>query len=122
MTTLMNSKPAAAKRPRKMAREPGSVSSTAAEASHALDHKPGTATAPTGPKQTDKLQSKASLVLNLLGRECGSTLEQLVAATGWLPHTTRAALTGIRKKGHDLSSEKVDGVRTYRVTPAEFSQ
>jgi len=30
---------------------------------------------------------------------------------------TRAALTGIKRKGHVLSSEKVDGVRTYRVAP-----
>jgi Protein of unknown function (DUF3489) len=36
----------------------------------------------------------------------------------WLRHTTRAALTGLKKKGYVISSDKVDGVRTYRaVTP-----
>jgi hypothetical protein len=38
----------------------------------------------------------------------------MVAATGWLPHTTRAALTGLRKKGYAIDSDKIDGVPTYR--------
>ena len=38
------------------------------------------------------------------------------AATGWLPHTTRAALTGLKKKGHAVTSTKTDGARTYRLT------
>jgi hypothetical protein len=37
---------------------------------------------------------------------------------GWLPHTTRAALTGLKKKGHTVTSTKADGVRTYRRVPA----
>ena len=44
----------------------------------------------------------------------GATLEQMIAVTGWLPHTTRAALTGLRKSGYVLDSDKIDGVRTYR--------
>jgi len=38
----------------------------------------------------------------------------MVEATGWLPHTARAALTGLKKKGHEVTSVKSDGVRTYR--------
>jgi hypothetical protein len=30
----------------------------------------------------------------------------MVAATGWLPHTTRAALTGLKKKDHVLERSK----------------
>lgn len=59
-------------------------------------------------------ESKASLVIALLQRQDGASLEELVAETGWQPHTTRAALTGLRKKGHVISSDKVDGVRRYR--------
>ena len=59
-------------------------------------------------------QTKTELVLGMLRRDEGATLSQMVEATGWQPHTTRAALTGLKKKGHALSSEKVDGVRTYR--------
>jgi hypothetical protein len=51
----------------------------------------------------------------MLRSESGATLEQLVAATAWQPHTTRAALSGLKKKGHEVTSTKVDGVRTYRV-------
>jgi hypothetical protein len=38
----------------------------------------------------------------------------MIKATDWLSHTTRAALTGLRKKGYVIDSDKVDGVRTYR--------
>ena len=62
--------------------------------------------------------SKISTVLTLLQRTDGATLGDLVAATGWLPHTTRAALTGLRKKGHVIDKTKVDGVSVYRVASA----
>jgi hypothetical protein len=69
------------------------------------------ATAPAAALKTpSKQQQLAALVL----RDEGATLDQMIAATGWLPHTTRAALTGLKKKGYALSSDKVDGVRTYR--------
>jgi Protein of unknown function (DUF3489) len=42
--------------------------------------------------------------------EGGSSLPAMVASTGWLPHTARAALTGLRKKGHAIGKSKVDGV------------
>jgi len=62
-----------------------------------------------------KRKTKADQVVALLKRKQGATLEELVQATGWLPHTTRAALTGLKKKGHTVTSEKAEGVRTYRV-------
>ena len=62
-----------------------------------------------------KPQTKAARVLDLLRRPDGATLDDLVAETGWLPYTTRAALTGLKKKGHAVTSAKTDGVRRYRV-------
>jgi DNA-binding transcriptional regulator PaaX len=59
--------------------------------------------------------TKASLVLDLLGRPNGATLAELVDATGWLPHTTRAALTGLRKKGHVVEKSKRDDATCYRI-------
>lgn len=64
-------------------------------------------------------QSKRKQLLHLLERDSGATLDEMVAMTGWLPHTTRAALTGLRKKGHVITSDKVDGVRIYRATALE---
>ncbi len=60
--------------------------------------------------------SKQALVISLLSRAKGATLDQLVEATGWLPHTTRAALTGLRKKGHPLAKSKnASGQTIYRI-------
>ena len=36
--------------------------------------------------------TKLAQVIELLQRDIGATLEDLIATTGWLPHTTRAAL------------------------------
>jgi hypothetical protein len=43
-------------------------------------------------------------------------MADLVAATNWLPHTARAALTGLRKKGHTIIRNKVDGVTRYAIS------
>jgi hypothetical protein len=59
--------------------------------------------------------TKASAVVALLQREEGATLADMIAATGWLPHTTRAALTGLRKKGHVLEKSKRDDQTCYRI-------
>jgi hypothetical protein len=63
-------------------------------------------------------ESKISKVLDLLRREQGATLAELVAATGWLPHTTRAALTGLRKKDHTIEKSKRDDATCYRIAAA----
>lgn len=68
----------------------------------------------TEPGVLPKPASKQQQLASLLVRDGGATLGQMVVATGWLPHTTRAALTGLRKKGYAISSDKLDGVRTYR--------
>jgi hypothetical protein len=61
--------------------------------------------------------SKQALIIGLIPREEGATLTDITAATGWLPHTTRAALTTLRHKGYALTSSKeVGGARTYRIT------
>ena len=67
------------------------------------------------PKAPGKQQQLAALVV----RDEGATLDQMIAATGGLPHTTRAALTGLKKKGYVISSDKVAGVRTYRAVAPE---
>ena len=59
--------------------------------------------------------TKAATIIALLQRPDGAALHELIAATGWLPHTTRAALTGLKKKGHQLTKAKVDGVTRYTI-------
>jgi hypothetical protein len=106
----MTSTKPANKRPRRMAREPEQ------QMSRALVPQ-GNHVAPTPAPASAKQQTKSDLVLELLARADGATIDQLIAATGWLPHTTRAMLTGLKKKGHIIASEKpTEGKRIYRTT------
>lgn len=61
--------------------------------------------------------SKQALVVGLLAQDGGATLEAIVAATGWLPHSARAALTGLRKRGLVLERQRPEGsdVSVYRI-------
>jgi hypothetical protein len=36
----------------------------------------------------------------------------------WLNHSTRAFLTGLKKKGYKVTSDKVDGTRRYKIAKA----
>ncbi len=64
--------------------------------------------------------TKRSLILDLLGRGEGASLDELIAATGWLPHTTRAALSRLRSGGQALvKSARPDGRTAYRIVPDE---
>ena len=112
---------ALAKRPRKMAREakPENAQSKVLAHQGAALAELSEATAAPLASSASKAASKSSLVLEMLTQPEGATIDQLVAATGWLPHTTRAALTGLKKKGHSLSSNKIEGTaRVYRVSNA----
>ena len=53
-------------------------------------------------------------VIDLLCRKGGATLEEMATLATWLPHSTRAFITGLKKKGYAITSKKVDGVRRYR--------
>lgn len=75
---------------------------------------PTPAPAPVAPAAPDKALSKRDQLAALLLRDEGAAIDQMTAATGWLPHTVRAALTGLKKRGYGIDSDKVDGVRTYR--------
>ena len=44
--------------------------------------------------------TKIAQVIELLQRDDGATLAEVITVTGWLPHTTRAAFTGLRKRGY----------------------
>jgi hypothetical protein len=68
--------------------------------------------------------SKLGIVLGLLQAAEGVSLAKLAAVTDWQPHTTRAALTGLRKRGYVISHENVgaaDGAEcsVYRITAGQ---
>jgi hypothetical protein len=54
----------------------------------------------------------------MLERKDGATIEEIVKATGWQPHTVRGAMSGALKKrlGLAVGSEKIeDRGRVYRI-------
>ena len=60
--------------------------------------------------------SKLAAVVGMLQRNQGATIADLTAETGWLPHTTRAAITGLRKRGYSVICQRVEeGGSTYRI-------
>lgn len=66
---------------------------------------------PTG----EPTPSKLDLILELTGREQGASLAELSTATNWQVHSVRGAMAGsLKKKGHVITSEMVDGVRRYK--------
>lgn len=68
---------------------------------------------------TSQKQNKTQAMLELLTRENGATLEELATTTGWLVNSVRGALSAYAKKHpeYSLISEKMQGVRTYRLSP-----
>ena len=124
MTTIQNSstvdhatKPAKptkpSRQPRRMARKDAGEG----------DAKPGDSTTPpappsTKPPSTQRAGTKSAAMIALLSRPDGATLDEMIAATGWLPHTTRAALTGLKKKGHVIVRGKRGDVTCYRIAAA----
>jgi hypothetical protein len=78
------------------------------------------------PSATDmpapRKSTKASTLIELLSDGSGKSVQELAAAMNWLPHTTRAALTGLRKRGVHLLRERTEGaaVSVYRIEGARL--
>ncbi len=88
--------------PRRMAREPQAPASPTN--SHVYVAAP-----PAAPAKS----SKTEFVLDLLRREEGATVAEVTSAINWLPHSARAFMTGLRKKGHMI--EKRGEVTCYHL-------
>ena len=75
-------------------------------------------TTPVAEKAPLKARSKLDTLVELLRDPPGATLETMMTATGWQAHSVRGAISGSLKKkmGLIITSEKIDGVRTYRAS------
>src|SRR5262245_50136179 len=89
----------------------------------AISKKPtAKANTPQQPQQTSanspRDNSKLGRVIALLRAARGATIEELAKVTEWQAHSVRGAISGAVKKklGLTVTSEKIDGVRTYRIT------
>ena len=63
-------------------------------------------------------QTKRARLIDLLKRANGSDVAALSRELGWQQHTTRAALTGLRKAGFSIKRVQTEGGRaaSYRIT------
>ncbi len=67
---------------------------------------------------TRRPTGKLGEVLQAISAEAGATLAEITTLTGWLPHTARAAVTGLRKRGFDVALIQQGGRKAYRLTAA----
>ena len=61
--------------------------------------------------------TKKSQLIKLLGTKTGADIKTLSAKLGWQQHTTRAAMSGLRKAGYEVSGEKPakGGMSRFRI-------
>ena len=58
--------------------------------------------------------TKIETILKQLSRPKGASIAQLQKTVGWQPHSLRAALSGLRKKGHAIERGRdAKGVTRY---------
>ena len=55
-----------------------------------------------------RTESKKDRLISMLRRDGGTTIAEISASLGWQPHTTRAAITGLRKQGHEVETAKLE--------------
>src|SRR4051812_16145975 len=108
--------PAASKSVQKQAASSSTKKSAGKKASGGRRSRKSTAVQPHGETagKASKPVSKRDQLAALLVRDQGATIAQMQQVSGWLPYTVRAALSGLKKLGYAIDSDKLDGVRTYR--------
>ncbi|MCE8519850.1 DUF3489 domain-containing protein [Ruegeria pomeroyi] len=68
---------------------------------------------------TPPRKTKTAILRKLLSRKAGADLDALQSATGWQPHSVRAAMSGLRKAGYTIDRAdpaNAGGGAVYRIT------
>lgn len=74
----------------------------------------------TSTTTTMKPASKLDTLEKLLKRKNGANIAEMTKATGWPQHSVRGAMAGaLKKRGHTIASQKIDGTRRYRIEVAQ---
>ena len=64
--------------------------------------------------------TKRAQLISLLERPEGASVGEIGQRLGWLPHTVRAAITGLRKAGREVTRSKdADDQSVYRLAPVK---
>lgn len=60
--------------------------------------------------------TKQAKLVSMLSRKSGTTIVKASETLGWLPHTTSATMTGLRKRGYVIERQARDGKPSiYRI-------
>ena len=73
---------------------------------------------PVAAGRPERPAGKMGVVLDAVARPKGATLDELTTASGWLPHTTRAALTRLRQRGFNVRLATTGARKAYHLVPA----
>ena len=101
---------------RKTSKQSPSTKPQPSQRSRRAERKPSGAKPKGGtPPPAVRPGTKQALLIDLLKRKKGATIEAIVETLGWLPHTVRAALTRLRQQGFRIERVREDGVSRYRI-------
>lgn len=75
-------------------------------------------------KSVNKPATKKDRLIKLLGTKSGGDIKSLSEKLGWQQHTTRAAMSGLRKAGYEVAGEKPakGGLSKYRILSGPAAQ
>ncbi|WP_333826257.1 DUF3489 domain-containing protein [Pinisolibacter sp.] len=76
---------------------------------------------PVPPTASPKLPiGKLGVIFDEIAAPAGATIDELAGATGWQPHTIRAAFSRLRRRGFPIVlATDADGRKAYRRMPKE---
>src|SRR5260370_18181976 len=67
-----------------------------------------------------RASTKRAVLIGMLERPEGASVAEIGQRLGWLPHTVRAAMTGLRHAGREVTRSKdATGQSVYRLSPVE---
>ena len=67
-----------------------------------------------------RASTKRAVLIGMLERPEGASVAEIGQRLGWLPHTVRAAMTGLRHAGREMTRSKdTTGQSVYRFAPVE---
>jgi len=72
--------------------------------------------------KADKLPplTKSATIITAMSGTAGATLGEICSITTWQPHSARAFLSGLRKKGHNILKTSRDGATCYHIAPEKI--
>jgi predicted ArsR family transcriptional regulator len=80
-------------------------------------------TANVSGEKRSRANTKRAQLIGMLERPEGASVAEIGQRLGWLPHTVRAAMTGLRHAGREvMRSKDAEGQSVYGLAPVEMAR